>query len=66
LNDGFVPILEVPNPKSSSLNGGIIVTESLNIMEFLDKVTGEEDFCKTMPVLKDRISKTVPLYSSNS
>lgn len=51
VNNGFVPILELP--------GGILITESLNILEFIDRLTGDESFC-------DKSSfKKYDLYSKN-
>lgn len=62
MNNGFVPILEIPNPEEKS---GVVITESLFIMEFLDRVTGEETFCKNIPMLKERIQERPSLYSKD-
>lgn len=51
VNNGFVPILELP--------GGILITESLNILEFIDRLTGDESFCDKS------LFKKYDLYSKN-
>jgi glutathione S-transferase len=56
LNNGFVPILELPT--------GEIISESGIIMDFCDKLTGDEPWCKDMG-LKERINIR-PLYSNDS
>ena len=55
LNGGFVPFLELPNGK--------IILESNIIMDFVDKITGDEDWCKHMN-LKSRM-RNCPLYSQD-
>jgi hypothetical protein len=41
------------------LPGGILITESLNILEFIDRLSGDESFC-------DKSSfKKYDLYSKN-
>jgi glutathione S-transferase len=47
VNGGFVPILEVP-PDLDTSKEGLVICESLNIMEFLEMLTGEEPFCRHM------------------
>ena len=52
VNNGFVPILEIP--------GGFLLTESLNILEFIDRLTGDESFCDKA------LFKKYDFYSKNS
>ena len=56
LNQGFVPILELPT--------GEVICESAIIMDFCDKLTGDEPWSKGMG-LKERLN-TRPLYSADA
>ena len=45
MNKGFVPILEVP-PGDGKSDTSSIILESINIMNYLDKLNGHEHFFK--------------------